>query len=355
MQLSSDLRLEQSRAQHEQRELFEKARLSSFVLSDGSLLAIQALVLSDKFKGRALQERWHALCAPPRFDIAAEIEALDRIDVSPWLQGERTVDIEWQRLVAKDRDRFKGSVIEVHLDDSVEYYMFIYATKKPLVPFWMRLTKVEVALPTLEFCESDSFEQCLAAWAQTFRAQHLAIYPGYVCTWPEEIVDMAQEFHWADDLYVSDDHFVPISIHLPEAQSRRQVAAVESRAEPAPALPEEVLAQFPWLARFGKHRHHHRHQTRSGPSRKRARVASSDSEGADEQDRAGSGPPVLHLKLSTRHVQHPPKTRAPPQERRLTQKKKAPLCLSLAGAGLACRAGGAAGQDHRGALFSGIL
>ena len=226
---------------------------------------------------------------PPKFDVPSEIEALDGIDISPWLQGERIVEIEWQRLVAKDRERFKGSVIEVHLEDTVEYYMFIYATKKPLVPFWMRLSKVEGCVPSLEECEADSYEQCMSTWTHSFTAQHFAIHPGYVCTWPEEIVDMAQEFHWHDNLYVSDDHFIPISIRLPEEEDRHTAVAPATRTHHGVGIPEEMLAEYPWLARFGKQRHHHRQQGHQGHRRKRARVASSESEGGDEED---PGPPA---------------------------------------------------------------
>ena len=153
----ASLALEKHRQQVEQRLSTSLARLSSMSLSDHDLASIQRIAAQSTFSGRALHDRWEALCAAPSLPEDV-IVTLERLDVDQWMPPDRQLDSEWQGLLCQQRDKFAGSVVEVHTSEGSKYFMFVYATKKPLMPYWLPLEPVEVVLPCMEDCVSDALE-----------------------------------------------------------------------------------------------------------------------------------------------------------------------------------------------------
>ena len=240
-QLRSALKLEESRQQVEHAQLAEQGRLSEMTLPDAELLQIHDIATGHGFRGHALQERWLSLCAAPH---AADEQRLEQIEVLEWLPADRDLAHEWQALLCKERERYQGAVVEIHGEQCPRYYMFVYATKKPLMPYWLSLEVMEVVQPSLEQCQQDSFEEALHSWRQRFRVPDMAVTPGSLCRCPEEQADLCLGFYWDGKDYVSDEDFWPVTSFLPEPADRVPLLRAPPRQN-VNHLPEEVLAEHP--------------------------------------------------------------------------------------------------------------
>ena len=306
--ITTALKIERDRQAKEKEAAHSLGRLSAHLLGDHELDTIAEIASRASFRGSALQERWQHLCDPPAIQDDAAIHALDSIDVSEWMPQDRELQHQWQALLCKERDRFRGSVVCVHGPVSISYHMFVYATKKPLMPYWLDLEAIECLWPTVESAQADSYEECVSAvWAHRFRVAGVAVTPGSLCDWEEHDVDLAQEFFFDGTDYVSDAPFLPVSVYLPAEEDREREARPKGQRQGERGVAEEVLAAHPWLQQFAKSRSsHHRSKAKPWQHSKRRRLNSDESEHSDEAPKGPHPSPCAPSSPPSQHLDHLP-------------------------------------------------
>ena len=248
-----------------------KARLSADLLEEGLLNrvssarfeaqdfdAIRFYMGTADFQASEVALRRIAAMRAPSVPPAEVLDTLERCPTHAAPKPEWALP-EWLKRFCWHREFLveRGVVVATSWEGGSEAFFFLFATQKPLSPHFQPLVLKDLATPCLGGASGEECEEASLAWDRhAFEAKP----GGYVeasqlpCLSGEGVMVLQGLSYAAPGQLVT--NLQPISLdsflELLPSKNKQPKAKAAQRQQPPKELPQDMFAQFPWLAEFAQ-------------------------------------------------------------------------------------------------------